>query len=97
MGDGRLVTREPGYLLRVERAELDLTRFEDLVREAGAAPAERAAALLRDALALWRGPPLADVADAPFARAAVARLDELRVAALEARIDADLECGSPPG
>src|SRR5262249_2393362 len=93
MGDGRLVTRDPGYLIRVERRELDLARFEDLVREAGAAPPERAAGLLRDALALWRGPPLADLVDEPFAHAAAARLDEVRIAALEARIDAELATG----
>jgi DNA-binding SARP family transcriptional activator len=61
LGEGRLVTRAPGYLLTVERSELDLRRFEQLVGEArGAEPAD-AAALLRRALALWRGTALADL------------------------------------
>jgi transcriptional activator len=78
------VTRDPGYLIGVERSELDLARFEDLVGEAGRVPPERAAALLHDALAVWRGPPLADLADEPFARAAVPRLEDVRIAALGA-------------
>src|SRR3954466_8662377 len=57
--DGRLVTRSPGYLLRVDRSELDLARFEQLVAEAGRADPRTAALKLRQALALWRGPPLA--------------------------------------
>jgi DNA-binding SARP family transcriptional activator len=92
LGD-RLVTRAPGYLLRVDPGELDLDVFRGLVAEAGAAadPAERAR-LLREADALFRGPPLADV-DAPFAESEQAALEELRLAAVEGRIDADLERG----
>jgi DNA-binding SARP family transcriptional activator len=93
LGEGRLVTRAPGYLLTVERSELDLRRFEQLVGEArGAEPAD-AAALLRRALALWRGTALADLAYEPFVQNEIARLEELRWAALEQRIDADLACG----
>jgi predicted ATPase/DNA-binding SARP family transcriptional activator/class 3 adenylate cyclase len=91
-----LVTREPGYVLCLED-RLDLNRFEQLRREAAvAADAGRwqaAAALLAEALAIWRGPPLADVADALPATGEPARLDELRLTALEDRIDADLSLG----
>ena len=90
LGD-RLVTRSPGYLLRVEPYELDLDRFRRLVEEARGEPTH-AAALLGEALALWRGPPLADLAGEPAGLTAV-HLDELRLEALELRIDADLELG----
>ena len=92
-GDGRIVTRTPGYMLRADRPELDLWRFERLVAEAGDADPAAAARKLREALALWRGPPLADLAYEPFAQAPIARLEELRLAALERRIDADLAGG----
>jgi len=91
LGD-RLVTRAPGYLLRVEPGELDLDRFRRLVDGARSAEPERAAGLLREALALWRGAPLADLAGEPVA-AAAAHLDDLRLDALERRIDADLALG----
>jgi DNA-binding SARP family transcriptional activator len=88
-----VVTRPPGYLVEIARGELDIHRFEDLVaRSDTAAPAE-AAVLLRDALGLWRGAPLADVAYESFAQAAIARLEELRLAAVERRIEADLALG----
>ena len=93
LGEGRLVTRAPGYLLRVERSELDLGRFEQLLGEARRADPAGAAELLRGALALWRGPALADLAYEPFVQHEIARLEELRWAALEQRIDADLACG----
>ncbi len=92
-----LVTRTPGYLLRIEPDQLDSDRFERLVsegREAGAArdPAT-AVARLREALALWRGPALADFAYDPFAQAEIARLDELRLDAIEDRMEAELDLG----
>jgi DNA-binding SARP family transcriptional activator len=93
LGNGRLVTRSPGYLLRVDRSELDLARFEQLVAEAGRADPRSAALKLRQALALWRGSPLADLEYERFAQAEIARLEELRWAALEQRIDADLAAG----
>ena len=93
LGDGRLLTRTPGYVLRVDPSELDVARFERLVAEAGGADLTRAAEKLRVALALWRGPPLADLAYEPFVEAESARLGELRLAALEQRIDADLATG----
>jgi DNA-binding SARP family transcriptional activator len=92
-GDERLLTRPPGYLLRVAPAELDLARFERLVAEARQEDAAAAAAKLREALELWRGPPLADLAYERFAQAEIVRLEELRWAALEQRIDADLALG----
>jgi DNA-binding SARP family transcriptional activator len=85
-----IVTQEPGYLIRIEPHELDLLRFEQLVEEAQQASPEVAGRLLRDALDLWRGPPLADVAHESFAQAEILRLDELRLGALEQRVDADL-------
>ena len=92
-----LVTRGRGYMLRVERGRLDLDTFEQLVeageRALGSGQAAAAAGTLREALALWRGPPLADFAYEPFAQAAIARLEELRLAALERRIEADLALG----
>jgi DNA-binding SARP family transcriptional activator len=93
LGEGRLVTRTPGYLLRVERDELDAERFERLVSEAAGLSPAMAARQLRDALGLWRGPVLADLADESFTQAACARLDELRMRALEDRIGADAALG----
>ncbi len=93
----RVVTRPNGYLLDVEPGELDLDRCERLAeqgREALAAEDRaRAAEQLREALALWRGPPLADFAYDSFAQAEIGRLEELRLALLEDRIEADLGCG----
>ena len=81
-------------MLRVDPERFDLTRFERLTAEArGAEPRERAEKL-RAALALWRGPALEDLAFEPFARDEVGRLEEARLAALEQRINADLELGS---
>ncbi len=88
-----IATRDPGYLIRVGPDELDLLRFERLVREAHAAPPELAARLLRDALRLWRGPALADLANAPSAQPEIIRLEELRLGALEQRIEAELALG----
>jgi DNA-binding SARP family transcriptional activator len=91
--EDRIVTRGPGYLIRVDQNELDLLRFEQLGADARDAEPEDAARLLREALALWRGAPLADLANESAARAEIGRLEELRVAALERRIDADLALG----
>ena len=92
-----LVTKGRGYLLQVDPGQLDAARFQDgfaagrAALEAGR-PAE-AAGTLRAALELWRGPVLADLADYAFTRPEAARLEELRLAALEARIGADLALG----
>lgn len=93
----RLVARAPGYLLRVEPGELDLERFERLVsagREALATGgAAEAAESFRAAERLWEGRPLADLELEPFARVEVERLEEMRLAAVEERIDAELALG----
>jgi predicted ATPase/DNA-binding SARP family transcriptional activator len=86
-----------GYRVTVPSCEVDAWAFEQLVADARAGLADggdaEAADLLRQALALWRGPALADVADAPFATATITRLSELKIAATEDRIDADLALG----
>jgi predicted ATPase/DNA-binding SARP family transcriptional activator len=83
IGAERIVTRSPGYLVRVAEGELDADRFEQLV----------AAGDAHGALALWRGPALADMAHEEFAQADAGRLEEARIAAIEARIAADLADG----
>ncbi|MDQ3875521.1 MAG: tetratricopeptide repeat protein, partial [Actinomycetota bacterium] len=99
-GDGRpqvLLTQPGGYLLRVERDELDVYRWERLVSAGREALAQDrfglAARLLREALGLWRGTPLADLRYESFARNEIDRLEELRLTALEDRIEADLSLG----
>jgi DNA-binding SARP family transcriptional activator/WD40 repeat protein len=95
---GVLRTRGHGYVLRVEPGELDLDRFQALVEAGRQALAngepERAAEALRDGLALWRGPPLTDFAYEAFAQAPIAQLEELRLGALEDRVEADLALGT---
>ena len=92
-----LLTRPPGYLLEVAPDELDLQRFERLLdagREALAqGESEEASRLLHDALALWRGPALAEFAFERFAQGEIGRLEDLRLAAVEERIEADLVLG----
>ncbi|HEY6796235.1 MAG TPA: BTAD domain-containing putative transcriptional regulator [Kineosporiaceae bacterium] len=95
---GRLVTTPQGYLLQITPDELDVAEFEQAValgRQAlaGGAAAE-AAVQLRTALALWRGPALADFRFDPFAQAEIARLEEAQLACREARVDADLALGA---
>jgi YVTN family beta-propeller protein len=94
---GVLRTRPPGYVLDVEPGQVDAVRFEQLAQDAAAAANrddhEQASALLRAALALWRGQALADIADMPFARGAATRLNDQRLLALERRIDSDLKLG----
>jgi DNA-binding SARP family transcriptional activator len=92
-GEAQLVTRAPGYVLEVERRELDLYRFEDLLEAAVDAEADVASGKLREALALWRGPALIEFSYEGFAQSAIGRLGELRLVALERRIEADLSMG----
>jgi DNA-binding SARP family transcriptional activator len=96
-GEERVVTRAPGYILRVEPDELDLDRNERLVAAGRAAleagDAESAVAQLRAGESLWRGRPLADLEFEPFARLDVERLEELRLSAFEERIEAELATG----
>ena len=86
LGADRILTRSPGYAARVEPGELDLERFERLV-------AVGSGEALREALSLWRGPALADFPFEPFAQATIGRLEELRVVALEQRVEVDLAEG----
>jgi DNA-binding SARP family transcriptional activator len=94
---GVLVTRPPGYALQLERGRLDADHFADLLARGRAALAadapHDASLLLNQALGLWRGAPLADFTFDSFAQEEIARLEELRLAALEERIDADLALG----
>jgi len=93
LGATRLETKAPGYLLRVGDGEYDVREFEALVRQARAEPPARAAATWQRARALWRGEPLADFAATGFAQAEIARLEEMRVDAIEGSLDAELARG----
>ena len=83
LGEGRLLTRDPGYVLRVEKGELDVQRFEELAKEGRG----------EEALALWRGTPLVGLRDERFADDARRHLEEQRLAVLEDRIEDDLAAG----
>ena len=95
---GRLITRAPGYALRIFPEELDVSQFEQLMSEGRealtAGAADQAARTLRQALSLWRGPALADFRYEPFAQAEIVRLEELHLTCVEERIEADLALGS---
>jgi DNA-binding SARP family transcriptional activator len=93
LGSDVVVTKPPGYQLRIEPEQLDLERFMRLVEESRAEPPAERAAKLRRALALWRGRPLADLGFEAFAQQEIGRLEELRLAALEDRLEAELEAG----
>ncbi len=96
LGEAHLLTRPPGYTLRVERDQLDALHFEDLLTAArgmlNESP-ESAGRLLDEALELWRGPAYAEFTDEEFARAEAGRLEELRLTAIEERFDAALALG----
>jgi WD40 repeat protein/DNA-binding SARP family transcriptional activator len=93
-----VATKGKSYTVRVRPGELDSERFERLVedgrRALASGQAEQAAAALREGLALWRGPALADLAFESFAETDIARLEEQRLSALETRVDADLAAGT---
>src|SRR5262249_51176212 len=90
-------TRAPGYLIRLAPEQLDLHRFERATEDAAdqltRGVPRRAADVLHEALALWRGTPLADLAYESFAQTTIGRLEEIRLTALELRMDADLALG----
>jgi DNA-binding SARP family transcriptional activator len=93
LGPELVRTKPPGYVLQIERDDVVAFRFERVLAEVkGQSPDERSARLA-EALALWRGPPLADFAFEDFAQPEIRRLEELRAVALEERIAADLELG----
>jgi DNA-binding SARP family transcriptional activator len=93
LGPDVLLTRPPGYVVELEPEQVDVERFERLVADAQACALREREAKLREALELFRGPPLADLTFEPFAQAEVPRLEELEVAAREALVDARLELG----
>ena len=97
LGDEVVRSHAPGYVLEMEQDQLDAHRFEGLLAEGRSARARGyavdASARLREGLALWHGAALADLAEEPFAGPEAARLEELRLQALEERIESDLECG----
>src|SRR5262245_46140541 len=97
LGTEAIRTRSPGYVLEVEPEHVDVHRFAQLADDGRLSleggDAADAATLLREALALWRGAALSDFTYEPFAQTEIARLEELRLVALEGRIDADLALG----
>ena len=93
VGAASVLTRPQGYVLQVEPWRIDLHRFQGLVEEAERVPPETAARKLREALALWRGTALSDLANEPFALAEARRLEELRVGVEEELIAAELASG----
>ena len=97
LGSDVVETRTPGYVLTSEKEAVDARRFEGLLDEARSAEAERRIQLVHEALQLWRGAPLGDFAYESFAQGEAARLEELRLAAIEERIAAELELGAAAG
>ena len=97
VGEDVVISEARGYGVRAPVGALDADRFEDGFRRGGELLARgdpgQASVTLHDALALWRGEALADVGDEGFAQPEIARLEDLRLACLADRIDADLACG----
>jgi DNA-binding SARP family transcriptional activator len=97
LGDGHLVTQGGGYVLAIEPDQVDADRFAKLAANGRDAlergEAQQARAMLQGALALWRGPALADFSYDSFAEPEIARLEEARLAALEDRLEAELDLG----
>ena len=97
VGPGAILTHDPGYVLEATSVSVDVHRFEHLLAESRAARSMQdeatATTILREALGLWHGRALADLAYEPFAQAEIRRLEELRLGALEERIDAELALG----
>jgi DNA-binding SARP family transcriptional activator len=93
LGTKVLETRAPGYVLRVSPDQIDAQRFESALAMARKVAPEERVRLLREALGLWRGPPLAEFTFEQFAQSEIRRLEELRLVAVEERIEADLDLG----
>jgi len=93
LGPGVIMTQGHGYVLHLGECQLDTRRFEALVERARREAAAAAVETLREALALWRGPALADFAYERFAQPEISRLEEVRLSAIEDRVDADLALG----
>src|SRR4029079_10532617 len=94
LGSEAIGTVSSAYELRPDAGWIDVQRFEELVRDARAATPPEAHLLLRDALSLWRGPPLAEFSYEPWAQPEIERLEELRLEALQERIETDLALGA---
>ena len=97
LGKDTILTQAPGYLLRVEPGQLDLARFQRLIAAARGVPPEDALPRIEEALALWRGPPLAEFPEQAFALGEILRLEEMRLDALEAQAEAMLALGRHTG
>jgi DNA-binding SARP family transcriptional activator len=95
LGPDVLVTRPPGYMLEIERDQLDAYRFERLLADARRASGNERRQLLARALELWHGPALAEFAFEDWAQTETRRLEELRLVALEERVETDIELGHP--
>ena len=95
LGPDVLVTRPPGYVLQIEREQVDAHGFERLLADARRASSGERRQLLARALELWRGPALAEFAFEDWAQTEIRRLEELRLVALEERVDVDIEIGHP--
>ena len=95
LGAERIEGRAPGYLFRIDPEELDATRFESLLKDAHGADSQPRVVLdlLDEALELWRGPALADLAAEPSLQGEIARLEELHISATEEQISARLDLG----
>src|SRR5262249_23184994 len=97
LGPGVLLSQVGGYRLDVTSEQTDLGRFERLTTESREATGRERVEKLREALALWRGPPLADLVFEPFASEEIGRLEAVPAAALEGAIDAELALGGGAG
>lgn len=93
IGAEAVVTRSPGYVLAIDKEQIDAHHFERLLETASGVEAEERRQILADALRLWTGRPLSDFTYEAFAQGEIARLEERRLAAIEERIDAELELG----
>jgi DNA-binding SARP family transcriptional activator len=93
LGPDVLVTKPPGYLLRIDPLQIDVNRVNALAAEARDAPPDDRAAKLREAIEMWRGAPLEEFGFEAFAQSEIARLGELRLTLLEDRVEADIEAG----
>jgi DNA-binding SARP family transcriptional activator len=93
LGPDRIVTKAPGYALRLRDDRIDVERVRKLADDSRTADPDRRASLLLEAESLWRGPPLADFTYDAFAQTTIAQLEELRLSVTEERIDAEIELG----
>ena len=94
LGAEPVVTKAPGYMLAVDRSQVDVHRFEAELDAAKSAGAEERRKLLKGALGLWRGPPLAEFTYESFAQGEIGRLEERRLAAIEDLLEAELKLGN---